>query len=81
MQLKYVKPALFEQLLVVSAELVEYENRIKINYRVTDKESGEVLTKGYTVQVAVDGRTKELLFESPAPLRARVAELGQDVSG
>lgn len=64
--LKYVRPALYSQKLRVEATLLEYENRIKIGYAIRDSESGERLTKGYTVQVAVDGATRELQYVSPA---------------
>ena len=63
--LKYVRPALYSQKLCVRATLVEYENRIKIAYEIRDSESGERLTKGHTVQVAVDAQTRELQFVSP----------------
>ncbi len=63
--LKYVRPALYGQKLSVQATLLEYENRIKIDYQIRDIETGERLTKGYTVQVAVDAATRELQFVSP----------------
>ena len=63
--LKYVRPALYSQKLRVRATLVDYENRIKIAYEIRDSESGERLTKGHTVQVAVDAQTRELQFVSP----------------
>ena len=63
--LKYVRPALYGQKLTVQASLLEYENRIKIAYQIRDTETGERLTKGYTIQVAVDAATRELQFVSP----------------
>ncbi len=64
--LKYVRPALYGQRIEVRAELLEYQNRLKIGYVIVDCESGARLTKGYTIQVAVDAATRELQFESPA---------------
>lgn len=63
--LKYVRPALYGQWLHVEATLLEYENRLKIGYLIVDRETGEKMTKGYTVQVAVDASTRELQFVSP----------------
>ena len=63
--LKYVNAARYGQVVVVAAEIVEYENRLKIGYRITDKASGQRLTKGWSVQVAVDAKTRELQFVSP----------------
>ena len=63
--LRYVKPARYGQVVVAVAELLEYENRLKIGYRITDRASGQRLTKGWSVQVAIDARTRELQFVSP----------------
>ena len=54
------------------AKLLEYENRLKIGYLLTDLESGERLTKGHSVQVAVHAATRELQFVSPAILLEKV---------
>ncbi|MEY4448706.1 MAG: hypothetical protein RLZZ433_1721, partial [Pseudomonadota bacterium] len=64
-QLKYIRPARFGQLLLVTATLMEFENRLKISYQVTDKLSGERLTKGVSTQVAVDVLSGELQLVSP----------------
>ena len=65
MDLKYVKPAKFNQNIVVDARLVEYEHRLKINYLITDEATGTKLVKGSTTQVAVDMATKEMRLYSP----------------
>ena len=63
--LKYVNAARYGQVVVVAAEILEHENRLKIGYRITDKATGKRLTKGWSVQVAVDAKTSELQFVSP----------------
>ncbi len=63
--LKYVRPAVYGQALDVRTELLEFENRLKIGYEIVDLVSGERLTKGYTIQVAVCASTRELQFVSP----------------
>ena len=63
--LKYVNPARYGQIVVAAAELLEYENRLKIGYRIRDKASGQRLTKGWSVQVAIEAKTRELQFISP----------------
>lgn len=74
MRIKYVRPLRFPQSVKVIATLVEFENRLKINYLIQDIETNERLTKGYTVQVAVDATTEEMMFESPAIFRQKVEE-------
>jgi acyl-CoA thioester hydrolase len=75
---KYVRPARYGQKLHVEARLIEYENRLKIGYRIVDTDSGKCLTKGYTVQVAVDAATGELLFVSPPVVFEKLARAGVD---
>jgi acyl-CoA thioester hydrolase len=70
--LKYVNPARYGQVVVASASLLEYENRLKIGYAIRDKASGRRLTKGWSVQVAVDAKTNELQFVSPQILLDRM---------
>ena len=63
--LKFVRPALYGQRLLVEGTLLEYENRIKIGYEIRDALCGERMTEGTTIQVAVDATTRELQFVSP----------------
>lgn len=65
LRIKYIKPAAFGKEIKVSAKLVEYENRLKVNYLITDRQSGQKLTKGHTIQVAVDMSNEEMCFVSP----------------
>ncbi|GAB4259624.1 MAG: acyl-CoA thioesterase [Methylomicrobium sp.] len=67
-RIRYAKPARFGQKIVVRAELVEWENRMKIHYRIVDKATGARLTRGHTVQVAVDIANAAMCYESPAVL-------------
>ena len=65
MQLRYVRGAVFGQTINVRASLVEWENRLKVNYLITDVASGERLTRASTVQVAVDVTSREMQLASP----------------
>ena len=66
MQLRYVRGATFGQRINVRASLVEWENRLKVNYLITDLATGERLTRAVTVQVAVEIASREMLLASPA---------------
>ena len=78
-QLKYLRPARYGQKLRVSARLLEYENRLKIGYEITDAASCERLTRGYTIQVAVAAASEELQFVSPTALLERVEKSPLDI--
>ena len=65
MRIRYAQPLRFQQKIQVIAEISEWENRLKIDYRIEDKATGQRLTKAYTIQVAVDVQNGEMLFASP----------------
>lgn len=72
LRIRYAHPLKFQQKVKVIATLVEWENRLKINYQIDDLVTGQRLTKGYTVQVAVDMSNNEMLFVSPAILFEKI---------
>ena len=65
MQLRYVGTCEFGQKIRVKATLVEWEYRLKIKYLIEDIDSGRRLTKGHTVQVAMDMETRKMCLPSP----------------
>lgn len=69
---KYVRSAQFNQKLKVRAQIVEWENRLKIDYLIRDAASGQVLTRAHTIQVAVQVQTGEMQFVSPPVLFERL---------
>lgn len=64
-RVKYVVATIAEQTLQITAQLAEYENRIKLNYIVRDAITGKKTTTGYTIQVAVNAMNKEMSFVTP----------------
>lgn len=52
-QLRYVRAARFGQRLNVRAELIEWRNRLKVHYLISDAQTGERMTRASTIQVAV----------------------------
>jgi acyl-CoA thioester hydrolase len=72
MRLKYVRPATYGRPLIVRAEIVEWENRLRINYLLRDKESGSKLTTAHSIQVAVNMATREMCFVCPSVLWERL---------
>ena len=65
LQLRYVRGAEFGQTLNVRANLVEWENRLKISYLISDLATGERLTRASSVQVAVNVASREMQLASP----------------
>lgn len=68
MRLRYIAPAAFRQRLKLRAEIVEWENRLKIEYLITDARDRRRLTRASTTQVAVALASREMCFASPPVL-------------
>ena len=72
MKLKYVRSATLGQPLDVRARIVEFENRLRIDYLITDAASGRKLTQAQTTQVAVEIATGNMCFVCPPVLWQRL---------
>jgi acyl-CoA thioester hydrolase len=68
LHLRYIAPAAFTQRLKLRAEIVEWENRLKIAYLISDAVSGRRLSRATTTQVAVQITTGEMCYVSPPVL-------------
>lgn len=73
-RVKYSRPLKFGQRCRVIAKLVEYEYRLRIDYRILDAETGERLTKATSIQLPVEIATQELVFGCPPALIERVRQ-------
>ncbi len=67
-QVRYIKQLRFKQNIRVRARIVEWEYRLKIDYLIRDAADGERLTRGQSIQVAVDAGTGEMCLMSPQVL-------------
>ena len=65
LSIRYLKPAVFGQVVTVNAALAEWENRLKLTYLISDKATGTRLAKGHSIQVAVAMPAMTMCFESP----------------
>ena len=65
--IRYLKPLRLHQQVVVTAALVEWELRLKVDHQIVD-EAGDVCARASTVQVPVDRTSNEFRLGSPARL-------------
>lgn len=72
--IRYAHGIIFNQKIRVVAKLVEWENRLKIDYIIYDAQSNKRLTKGYTIQVAVRIEDRELCLASPPILLQKLQQ-------
>jgi acyl-CoA thioester hydrolase len=72
LHVKYVHVARLGDELRVRASLVEWQNRITMNYLITRSDNHERLARAKSVQVAIDAKTHALQFVTPRVLLERV---------
>lgn len=70
--LRYIRAARFGDELRVRASLIEWQQRVLINYLVSDAANGERVARGQTVQVAVNLRSGAMQLPLPQPFVERV---------
>ena len=68
---RYLKTVGFDEKIQVTARLEEYEYRLKLSYQVHNS-AGALVTKGMTVQVAVNKETEKMCMGSPRVLFERL---------
>lgn len=73
MQTRYYRPLTYGQQADVVAGLVEWENRLKIQYEIRDAVARRRVTQGYSIQVAVTLDKGAMLWETPASFRQKLA--------
>lgn len=78
-QVRYVRPLLLNQAYRVTAVLKEWELRLVVQYHIVD-ESGEVCTRGKTVQVAVTALDWSLQMGCPMELQNKVINKMADMA-
>ncbi len=65
LQIRYIKSLRFRQKVTIIATLHEWQCRLVIHYLILDKDTGQRLTKGKTVQAAVS--TPDLITQFTCP--------------
>ena len=66
LNIKYVHPIVFNQEVEVSAELKHWQDKLVIDYRITDLSSRKVLTKARSTQIAVKMPEHITQFKAPS---------------
>lgn len=74
-RIKYIRPICLHQQFIAEAGLVEYENRLKIEYRLLDIATSEILTKAQSIQVAVRAGGQGMQYASPEILISKVKKV------
>ena len=74
MDLKYIKPATFRQILLVETTLLELEPAMIISYIIKDQKTKEKLFKAKSMQIRVDVKTRETLYSAHKNFLQKIKE-------
>ena len=72
---KFIKPVTFKDRIKIKAVLLEYENRLKIQFEIRNIQTGLITTMGTSTQMAVNMNTMESCFICPQILIDKVEAL------
>ena len=72
MEMKYIKPCTFGQELKVVSIVEEIEPALVIKYVIFDNKTGEKMFKAKTMQIAVDIKTRQTVYEAPINLKKKI---------
>ena len=72
---KYLGPLHFADRVHIKAILLEYENCLRIKYEIRNAQTGALLTKGMTTQMAFDAKAGESCFVCPKILTDKIEAL------
>ena len=71
-QCRFMRPLRYRMNIRITATLLEISHRLKISYVITEEGKSKRLSRGHTVQVAVDVARDEMCATSPEILRRKV---------
>ena len=65
MKMKYIKPASFGDILKIETAVTSAEPVLEIKYKIYNKKTGEKIFEAETMQIAMDIKARESLFNAP----------------
>ena len=65
MKVKYVKPAILGDILIVKSDILTIEPTLNIDYKIFNKQTGNKIFEATTMQIAVDIDSKESFYSAP----------------
>ena len=68
MNIKYIQPARFQDVLVIKSEIISLEPAMEIRYKIYNKENNEKIFEASTMQIAIDMDKKESVYTAPTRL-------------
>lgn len=78
MKVKYIKPAVFGDILTVKTEVISIEPTLEIKYKIYNKKTGDKIFEAYTMQIAIDFENKQSIYSPPKRLIEAIKKVVPD---
>ncbi len=78
MNVKYIKPATFEDVLVIESDLISIEPSLDIQYVIFNKATKEKIFEASTMQIAINAKTGESVYTAPIGLTEAVTRINNE---
>ena len=78
MNVKYIKPATFEDTLVIKSDLISIEPSLDIQYVIFNKATDEKIFEASTMQIAINAKTGESVYTAPSGLIEAVKRINYE---
>ena len=80
MNVKYIKPAEFGDVLTIKTEIISIEPSLDIKYTIFNKKTRNKIFEATTLQIGVNIKTKESVYVPPAGLVKAIREVSSEKS-
>ena len=78
MKIKYIKPATLGDVLIIKTELISIEPSLEIEYKIFNKKTNQKIMSATTMQIAVNEKTDESLYEASENFKKALIEAGYE---
>ncbi len=78
MNIKYIKPAEFMDILTIKSELISIDPTLDIKYYIFNKKTGDKIFEATTMQIRIDINTKETVYSPPVKFLQAIKEVNNE---
>ena len=78
MNVKYIKPAEFGDILTIKTEIVSIEPALDIKYTIFNKKTGDKIFEAATLQIGINIDTRESVYLPPEGLVQAIREVSHE---
>ncbi len=78
MNVKYIKPAEFRDILTIKLDVISIEPTLDIKYTIFNKNTGDKIFEATTMQIGINIETKESIYSPPKRFVEAIKEVSNE---